>query len=77
MLAGFSVQERASLSRDRGGAPLIGELCIADVSVDTWPGFQAGPAVQEEIAEALLELLHEHPESREAIRGQTFARRLH
>ena len=77
MLAGFSVQERASLTRDRGGAPLIGELCIADVSVDTWPGFQAGPALQEEIAETLLELLHEHPESREAIRGQTFARRLH
>jgi hypothetical protein len=64
MLTGFSVQDRA-------------ELCIAEVSVDTWPGFQAGPAVHNEIVQALLELLHEHPDSYDALRGQTFARTFH
>ncbi len=77
MLTGFSVQERACLTRDRAGAPLAGNLCLTDVAVDTWPGFQAGPAVHEEIAQALLELLHEHPESIESLRGQTFARTFH
>ena len=77
MLTGFSVQDRATLTRDRTNAPLAGELCIADVSVDAWPGFQAGPAVNHEIAQALLELLHEHPDSYGALRGQTFARTFH
>jgi len=77
MLTGFSVQERASLSRDRNNAPLAGELCIADVSVDAWPGWQAGPAVHDAITQTLLELLNEHPESYDALRGQTFARTFH
>ncbi|HYR34191.1 MAG TPA: hypothetical protein VEQ87_07875 [Burkholderiales bacterium] len=77
MLTGFSVQQRATLSRDRNGAPLVGELCVADVSVDAWPGWQAGPAVHNEIAQTLLELLNECPESYEALLGQTFARAFH
>jgi len=77
MLTGFSVQHSASLSRDRNNAPLAGELCIADVSVEAWPGFQAGPAVCDAIGQALLELLDQHPESYDALRGQTFARTLH
>jgi len=77
MLAGFSVQERATLAMDRDTAPLAGELCIADVSVDAWAGFQATPVVQDEIVQALRELLGEHPESYEALRGQTFARTFH
>jgi hypothetical protein len=77
MLTGFSVQHSASLSRDRNSAPLVGELCIADVSVDAWPGWQAGPAVHDEIAQTLLELLNDRPESYEALRGQTFARTFH
>src|SRR5467141_2840861 len=36
MLSGFSVQERATLTVDRGMAPLHGDLCVADVSVDPW-----------------------------------------
>jgi len=77
MLTGFSVQHRASLSRDRSNAPLAGELCIADVSVEAWPGFQAGPAVCDAIEQTLLELLDQHPESYDALRGQTFARMFH
>jgi hypothetical protein len=77
MLTGFSIQDRASLSRDRNNAPLAGELCIADVSVEAWPGWQAGPAVHDAIAQTLLALLNEHPESYDALRGQTFARTFH
>jgi hypothetical protein len=77
MLTGFSVQERATLSRDRNNAPLAGELCVADLSVEAWPGFQAGPAVWNTVAQVLLELLDEHPESYEVLRGQTFARAFH
>jgi hypothetical protein len=77
MLTGFSVQHRATLSRDRNHAPLAGELCIADVSVEAWPGWQAGPAVHDAIAQTLLALLNECPESYEALRGQTFARTFH
>src|SRR5882762_3324054 len=76
-LAGFSVQERASLSRGRNTAPRSGELCVADLSVEAWPGFQAGPAVWNTVAQVLLELLDEHPESYEVLRGQTFARAFH
>jgi hypothetical protein len=77
MLDGFSVQERATLTRDRGMAPLAGELCIADVSVDAWAGRGALPVVHDEIAQALRELLDERPESYEALRGHTFARAFH
>jgi len=77
MLTGFSVQERATLTRDRDTAPLAGDLCIADVSVDAWAWLQLTPLVHDEIVQELRELLGEHPESYEALRGHTFARRFH
>src|SRR4051812_29279611 len=40
MLCGFSVQKQSTLTRERAVAPLRGELCLADVSVSTWPGFR-------------------------------------
>ena len=43
MLTGFSVQDRATLTRDRDTAPLSGDLCVADVSLDTWAGFVTEP----------------------------------
>jgi hypothetical protein len=52
MLSGFSVQDRATLTRDRNMASLDGDLCM-------------------------LELLDEHPEARELLRGYTFARTFH
>jgi len=77
MLTGFSVQERAALTRDRDTAPLAGDLYIADVSVDAWAGHRAIPVVNDEIAQALRELLDEHPEFYEVLRGHTFARTFH
>lgn len=77
MLDGFSVQDRATLTRDRGAAPLEGELCIADVSIDAWADRRAIPVVNDEIAQALRELLEEHPESYEVLCGHTFARTFH
>ncbi len=35
------------------------------------------PVVHDEIVQALIELLDEHPESYEALRGHTFARAFH
>jgi hypothetical protein len=77
MLDGFSVQDQATLTQDRNTAPLAGDLCIADVSVDAWADRRAIPAVNDEIAQALRELLDEHPESYAVLRGHTFARRFH
>jgi len=75
MLSGFSVQDRATLTRDRAMALLDGGLCVADVSVHA--GFFAPPALYDEIAQALLDLLEEHPEAYEVLRGNTFARTFH
>jgi hypothetical protein len=77
MLTGFSVQDRATLTRDRETAPLSGDLCVADVSLDAWAGFAAAPEVQGEIVQALREVLGEHPGSYEVLRGHTFARAFH
>jgi hypothetical protein len=77
VLSGFSVQDPATLARERNLAPLDADLCIADVTVHPWPGLQATPAVCEEIVQDLVELLEEHPEVRELLRGYTFARAFH
>lgn len=77
MLDGFSVQERATLTTDRDVAPLAGDLCLADVSVDAWAGLGLVPEVHGEIVRALRELLDEHPECYAVLRGHTFARTFH
>jgi hypothetical protein len=77
MLSGFSVQDRAPLTRDRNMVPLDADLCIADVAVHAWPGLHATPAMCDEIVQAMLELLDDHPEARELLRGYTFARTFH
>jgi hypothetical protein len=77
VLSGFSVQDPATLTRGRHVATLDADLCIADLSMHGWPGWQPTPAVCEEIAQTLLELLDEHPDARELLRGYTFARTFH
>lgn len=77
MLAGFSVQESSGMGRDRRAGALERELCVADVAVQTWPELGASQTLYEEIAQMLLELLEERPESYELLRGRTFARTLH
>ena len=76
MLTGFSVQEETALGRDRNHEALERGLCIADLSVQCWPGLGATHALYEEIAEMLLDLLNERPETYELLRGRTFARTL-
>lgn len=77
MLCGFSVQERSTLTKERAVAPLQGELCLADVSVSTWPGMQASLEFYDEIVRTLLELMDEHPEAPGLLAGRTFARTRH
>ncbi len=76
-LHGFSVQPRASVTRERVVAGLQEDLFLADV-VAHWPlsGEQAETLI-EEISVALLELVDERPEVMALLRGRTFARTLH
>jgi hypothetical protein len=77
VLSGFTVQDRTTLSAERECARLTAELWIADVSVHAWPGFEATHPVCNEIVQAMLELLEEHPAAHELLRGYTFARTFH
>ena len=77
MLCGFSLLERSTLTRDRAMVQLQDELCLADVSVSTWPGFHVTQEFYEQIAYMLLELMDEEPEASELLPGRTFARTLH
>jgi len=58
-------------------APLHGELCLADVSVSTWPGFSASLEFYDELVRSLLRLIDELPEAPGLLAGRTFVRRLH
>lgn len=51
------------------------ELKLSEV--ETHPWIVEPERVLGEIAEALRELVDEHPEAVEALRGRTFARKLH
>jgi hypothetical protein len=77
MLIGFTVQDCATLGAESHCARLNAELCIADVAVHSWPGFEETHPVCAEIARGMLELLEEHPAARELLRGYTFARAFH
>lgn len=73
-LCGFSVQDGATLSKAREAGPLEGELYLADVETVPWAPSER---LFDEIAVALLDLIEEHPEAVEELRGRTFARTLH
>jgi hypothetical protein len=77
MLCGFSVQERSTLTKDRAIVQLQGSLCLADVSVITWPGVRVSQEFYDEIGYLLLELMDEQPEALDLLPGRTFARTLH
>ena len=74
MLCGFSVQERATVGKDRGVVQLEGELCLADVSVITPPAFRVTQEFCNQIAGVLLELMEEEPDVSDLLSGRTFAR---
>jgi hypothetical protein len=52
-----------------------GELCLADVAMDTWVA--RSEELPGHIAAALAELIDEEPQAAELLRGRTFARTLH
>ena len=62
MLSGFSLRH---------------DLELADVAVQTWPGYSAGPELYQELVDMLAELAEKRPEAVELLRGRTFARSLH
>lgn len=53
------------------------DLDVADVAIHSWPGYMAGEDLYLEIANSLVDLLEERPETIELLRGRTFARAFH
>jgi hypothetical protein len=76
-LCGFSVQDEKTLTRDRQVCQLEDELSLADVGIYPPAGAAQRDWLLDQIAVALLELMDELPETRELLRGRTFARALH
>jgi hypothetical protein len=72
-LCGFSVAERSV--KEAGVTQL--ELFIS--GIDVYPALGSGQPDQlfDEISAALVELLDEHPQAYDLLRGRTFARTLH
>ena len=64
-LTGFSVLEEGA---ER-------ELCIAHLALQ--PGYREAQGPSDEIVSVLFELLDEHADAHELLRGRTFARKLH
>lgn len=62
MLCGFSVSD---------------DLQVADIAVDTWPGYTAGKDFYDEFLAGLSALTEERPDAVDLLRGRTFARTLH
>jgi hypothetical protein len=52
-------------------------LELAELSIFSWPGCNAGRDLGEEVMQSLVELAEERPEAVELMRGRTFARAVH
>jgi hypothetical protein len=76
-LYGFSVQQAASVTRERIALCLEGDLFLADVALHQPLDREQAATLVEEISEELLELVDERPEATALLRGRTFARALH
>ena len=53
------------------------DLEVAELSVFTWPGYTAGPGLEEEVMQWLIDLAEERPEAAQLMGGRTFARAVH
>ena len=53
------------------------DLEVAELSVFTWPGYNAGPDLCEEVMQSLVEIAEERPDAVQLLRGRTFARAVH
>jgi hypothetical protein len=72
-LDGFSVQ--AKVLAEGGGAEE--ELFVTAISIASSVAREGYPAIFEDIASTLKDLLEERPEAHALLRGRTFARALH
>ena len=52
------------------------DLSVAELSISTWPGWTPAPALGEDIAHFLQEMVDDQPVVAELLRGRTFARTL-
>jgi len=76
-LAGFTVQDSASLPAELRAIALERELVVSDIGV--YPRLTAEQCEQiyNEIAVALLDFMFERPAAKDVLRGRTFVRTLH
>jgi hypothetical protein len=76
-LCGFSVRGSEEIPDNYPRSGDDGELFVGDLGV--LPGVDAGQYAEifQEVIAALVELLSEHPDAAESLRGRTFARVLH
>ena len=58
------------------GFAVAANLDVTDVTIHSWPGYIAGEALYSEIANCLVDLLEDRPDSTDFLRGRTFARSL-
>ena len=58
------------------GFAVAANLDVTDVTIHSWPGYIAGEELYSEIANCLVDLLEERPDSTDFLRGRTFARSL-
>jgi hypothetical protein len=52
------------------------DLSVTELSISTWPGWRPAPALGEDIAHFLQEMVDDQPAVAELLRGRTFARTL-
>ena len=77
ILCGFTVQLDTTLTTDRAMVGLQRGLYLADVELNSPPGFRATQEFCDQIAYMLLELIDEQPEVLDLLPGRTFARTSH
>ena len=76
-LCGFSVRDRAGLARDGIALEHASQLYITEVSVYPSSGLEAPREICKEIAQTLVRLVDERPDTCSLLRERTFARVFH
>jgi hypothetical protein len=76
-LCGFSVRGRDQIPDSCSRAGDERELFVGDIGISPAINAQQYAEIFQEVVAALSELLSEHPEAAESLRGRTFARVLH
>lgn len=76
-LAGFSVRGLPDVPDSCSRSGEEGELFVSDIGIAPSASDEQFGEIFQEIAATLSEVLAEHPEACETLRGRTFARTLH